>query len=418
MSAIAVIALAAAAAFATMTVAWVISLVRRDASVADVAWGIAFIAIAWVGFVGLPGDPSRALIVALLVTAWGLRLAAHVAIRSHGRPEDRRYARWREQAGDAFWWRSLFTVFWLQAGLAVIIAAPILGAQIGAAPDTLPLRWLGVLVFTIGLALESIADAQLLRHQARSSGSDLLTSGLWRYSRHPNYFGECVVWWGLWLCASSAGPWIALATVPGPILITFLLLRVSGVPLLERDARRKPGFEEWARQTSAFIPLPPGKDGMAPGEHEFIRSQVIPLPRDRVFAFFSDASNLEAITPPELSFRILTPLPVAMSEGTLIDYALTIHGLPVRWRSRISLWRPPHEFVDEQLRGPYAAWTHHHGFVEDGGATVVTDRVRYRLPLHPLSAPFHPLVRRQLHAIFDHRARVLAQRLHPFSGGA
>jgi ligand-binding SRPBCC domain-containing protein len=143
------------------------------------------------------------------------------------------------------------------------------------------------------------------------------------------------------------------------------------------------------------------------------RTQRVGLPPEEAFAFYADARNLEAITPPWLGFRVTTPEPIEMAAGTLIEYRLRLHGIPIRWRTRIAVWEPPHRFVDVQLRGPYALWEHTHTFEPDGaGATIIRDRVRYRLPLGPLGGLAHAaLVRRDLRRIFDFRRDAVAARM-------
>ena len=244
------------AALAVMGGAWVLSLALSDASIADIAWGIAFIAIAWMTLAVGGGAGGRSLLITLLVTVWGARLAAWLFYRHDG--EDARYAAMRERHGDAFERWSLWSVFGVQALIAWVVSLPIQVAATDPSPETLgALAYLGFAVFFAGLAFEGIADAQLERFKRNPlNEGGVLASGLWRYSRHPNYFGDACVWWGIWLIALDAGS--AWWTAIGPALMTYLLLRVSGVALTERTiADRRPGYPAYAQSTSAFVPMPP-----------------------------------------------------------------------------------------------------------------------------------------------------------------
>jgi len=240
----------------TMFCAWLISLVKRDVSIVDVFWGLA-IAAAGVTWVALdPDSPARGTLVGWLALLWALRLAAHILWRSRGAGEDRRYREIRARNEPGFAWKSLYLIFGLQALLAFVVALPLLGAQLGQAP----LFWLdyaGIALFGFGLLFESVADWQMARFQQRRDQAErgVMDQGLWRYSRHPNYFGEFCLWWGLGLMAVAAGAWWALA---GPALLTVFLLKVSGVALTERDiAERRPAYRDYMRRTSAFLPRPP-----------------------------------------------------------------------------------------------------------------------------------------------------------------
>lgn len=250
-----VFALAGAVAVAVMVAVWLISLPTRDASLADIAWGLVFVAVAWTVY--LVGEGSGAsLLAATLVSIWGVRLSGYLAWRNLGHGEDRRYQAMRRRRPKTFWLTSLGTVFVLQAAIAWIVSWPV--QSLGLSTDEIGLvSWLGVAGFVCGLAFEAIGDLQLARFKRDpASRGKVMNRGLWRYTRHPNYFGDAVVWWSLWLVSVGAGG--AWWTFVGPALMTFFLVRVSGAALLESDiANRRPGYAEYVERTSSFVPRPP-----------------------------------------------------------------------------------------------------------------------------------------------------------------
>lgn len=239
---------------------WLVSLLRQDASIVDIFWGLGFVTAAWVYFAATPqGYPVRKLLLVALVTLWGVRLSLHILQRNWGKGEDYRYRRWREQAGGNWWWQSYFKVFLLQGFLLWIISTPLLAAQISPTPAIItPLDDLALVVWGVGFFFEAVGDWQLRRFKADPANQGrLLTGGVWRYTRHPNYFGDSAQWWGYYLFALAAGGWW---TIFSPLLMTFLLVRVSGVALLERSLREsKPGYQDYAEKTSAFLPWFPRK---------------------------------------------------------------------------------------------------------------------------------------------------------------
>jgi steroid 5-alpha reductase family enzyme len=243
-----------------MTLLWLLSLALKNSSIVDIFWGTGFVVTAWVAFLLTPGGfVMRKLLLAALVTIWGLRLSLYILWRNWGKPEDFRYQVWRKEAGAAWWWRSFFKVFLIQGVLLWIIAAPLLAAQISAQPDHL--IWLdavAVFVWVFGFFFEAAGDWQLARFKADAANKGkVLRTGVWRYTRHPNYFGDATQWWAYYLIALAAGGWWTLFS---PIIMTGLLLRVSGVTLLEKTLKEtKPGYREYAETTSEFIPWFPRK---------------------------------------------------------------------------------------------------------------------------------------------------------------
>jgi steroid 5-alpha reductase family enzyme len=255
MSLLGIMGLSLAAAVAYITVIWLVSLALRNASIVDVFWGLGFALLAVVYFVTADGFVGRKILVVTLVTVWGLRLALYVLWRNWGKGEDYRYRAWREKAGEKFWWVSLFQVFLLQGALLWLISAPLLAAQFYGSPDELTVvDLLGALLWAVGFFFEAVGDWQLAAFKADPANKGkVMQSGLWRYTRHPNYFGDATVWWGYFIIA--AGTVHGLWTVFSPVLMTLLLLRVSGVALLERaQVQTKPQYRAYIESTSAFLP--------------------------------------------------------------------------------------------------------------------------------------------------------------------
>ena len=246
-----------AALVATMLGLWVVALLRRDVSMVDIFWGVGFAAVAWLACWWNAAMQLRPLLLAALTTLWGLRLAFYLCWRNWGRPEDRRYAAMRERHGAAFGWISWWTVFLLQAVLLWFVSLPL---QVAAAENS-PKDWTvldaaGVALWTLGFLFESIGDWQLARFKSQPQNAGrVMVRGLWRYTRHPNYFGDFCVWWGLYLIAAAGG---AAWTIASPILMSVLLLRVSGVTLLESTiVERRPDYAAYQARTNAFFPGPP-----------------------------------------------------------------------------------------------------------------------------------------------------------------
>jgi steroid 5-alpha reductase family enzyme len=250
-----VMSITLAATAGLMLGVWLLSLVKRDASIVDTFWGLGFVLIAGVCCaIGEGYEPRRVLITAL-TTAWGLRLASHIFWRNKGKGEDFRYKAMRERYGKRFPVVSLYSVFAVQALLMWLISLPLQIGETSREPAMITwLDWAGAIVWLIGFAFESIGDLQLARFKAESKNKGkVMDRGLWRYTRHPNYFGDALLWWGFFLIALNItlGVW----TVISPLIMTGLLMKVSGVALLEKTLiKTKPEYRDYVRRTNAFFP--------------------------------------------------------------------------------------------------------------------------------------------------------------------
>ncbi|MDH5616803.1 MAG: DUF1295 domain-containing protein [Acidimicrobiia bacterium] len=240
-----------------MVSTWLVSLVLRDASIVDLVWGFGFVVVAWVTFFwsGLDTTTNRQIILLALVTAWGLRLSVYLSWRNIGKGEDFRYQAMRKHHGTRFPLISLATVFGLQGVLMWVVSLPV---QAGMQTDRSlgVLAGAGVVFWVVGIFFETAGDGQLASFKADpANAGQVMDKGLWRYTRHPNYFGDFMVWWGLYLVGADGGAWWTLV---GPAVMTALLMRYSGAGLLEKSiGSRRPGYDDYIRRTNAFFPGPP-----------------------------------------------------------------------------------------------------------------------------------------------------------------
>jgi steroid 5-alpha reductase family enzyme len=247
----------AVAVLALMVCTWLVSLPLKNSGIVDSVWSVGFIAVAGLALLTSGSDAVRSPLVFLLTLVWGARLSIHITLRNYRRGEDPRYAAWRREHGDSWPIRSLVTVFLLQGALLWVISLPLqLAVGVGGPERLTGWDYLGLALWTAGFLVETVSDAQLARFKARSGGGgQVLDTGLRRYARHPHYFGEALLWWGLFCFAMPIpGSWWVVIS---PLLLTVLVRWVSGVPMSDKLLADRPGYREYAARTSPFIPLPP-----------------------------------------------------------------------------------------------------------------------------------------------------------------
>ena len=246
---------------ACFLVLWLISLRTKDPSFVDAWWGLGVVVLVWATYAQIVSPGPHATALLFLGTAWGLRLGIYLLWRWGTHGADRRYAKLAERARSKHGLNfALFALLWVfvpQMFLQLILALPVLVPQVSAKLELGLLAHIGIWIAIAGIVFEGVADAQLAHFKSQADNKDkVMDRGLWRYSRHPNYFGDLVTWWGTWLVALDAGA--GIWTLPGPLLITFLLTRVSGAPTTEPHLQKtRPDYEAYKKRTSAFIPMPP-----------------------------------------------------------------------------------------------------------------------------------------------------------------
>ncbi len=241
--------------FIYATIWFIISIIAKRNDIADIAWGLGYVLLC--GFFFFSGnDHPRELLIYLLIGLWGIRLAFYIFMRTKGKTEDFRYLQWRKDWGKTFYWRSYLQVYLFQGFFLLLVISPVMIVTAYPQPDLHWLDYLGVAIWIIGFYFEAVGDYQLSKFKKDPTNKGkIIQTGLWRYTRHPNYFGEVVLWWGIFLIAVNSPN--GLMGIIGPITITFLLLKVSGIPMLERKYEGRKDFEAYKNRTSKFFPLPP-----------------------------------------------------------------------------------------------------------------------------------------------------------------
>lgn len=243
------------AVFALLSALFLYADSRKRYDLIDSAWGPGFAVVAVITFLFADGEPARQMLVTALTVIWGVRLGAHIFLRNRTKDEDPRYLDILKRAKGSPRLR-MYRVYLIQAALMWVVSLPVQVAQQFDTPLNV-IDYLGVVLWVVGFTFEAVGDWQLARFRADPANKgQVMDRGLWRYTRHPNYFGDAVVWWGLFLFASHS--WPAALTIIGPVIMTWLLAKGTGKPLLEKDiVSRRPGYAEYVRRTSGFIPMPP-----------------------------------------------------------------------------------------------------------------------------------------------------------------
>ncbi len=239
--------------FVYMTAIFILALIVKDNSIVDIFWGLGFIVISLFSLLQTDFVSLKKIIVTSLILIWGLRLSIHILIRNRGHGEDFRYANWR-QTWKNFILRSYLQVFMLQGFFMLVIAWPVLYINNGTPEETGLIDVAGLLIFVAGFLFEAVGDYQLVKfRQNKENKGKIITTGLWQYTRHPNYFGEALLWWGIWLMAVPVVD--GIYTIVSPVVLTILLRYVSGVPMLEKKYEGRPDWEEYKKKTPVFVPF-------------------------------------------------------------------------------------------------------------------------------------------------------------------